>query len=116
MSLKRKILNKIIILFCTLFSLTSCTGGTKIYKGIEVRYNGITGIYYPKTSLGVHINSTCKDFDVEYLQVINDEVRGGKGSTSWIEKGVTIKFIDKDNVVYLPEGSYSLFEGKCPLH
>ena len=108
--------NKIKILFCFLPLLTSCTNGTKIYKGIEIRYDGLNGFYYPKNSLGIHINSTCKDFNVEYLQVIYDEIHSDKGSTSCIEKGITAKFTNNDNVVYLPEGSYSLFESECPLH
>ena len=117
MNSKRKILNKIVILFCTLFSLTSCTSGTKIYKGIEISYkNVLDDIYYPKTSLIVHINPSCKDFNIEYFQVMYNEIRNEWSGITKIEKGINVKLIDNEGILYLSEGSYILFEDKCPLH
>ena len=117
MDLKRKFLNKIVILSSVLFSLASCTGGTKIYKGIEVSYkNVLDDIYFPKTLLIVHINSSCKDFYIEYFQVMYDEIRNERSGITKIEKGINVKLIDNEGILYLPEGSYILFEDKCPLH
>lgn len=72
-------INKIKLIFCLLPLLTSCNGGTRIYKGVELVYNYNARVYYPQTSLGVHINSTCKDFYVEYLQIVYDEIRNEWG-------------------------------------
>lgn len=33
-----------------------------------------------------------------------------------IERGINVKFTDVESMIYLSEGSYTLFKDKCPLH
>ena len=121
-------LNKIKILCCILPLLTSCGRDTfeRTYKGFDFivktdssgcgcNVNEGEGKYYPKNSLGIHINQTNKDYYVEYF-TLQGYVTHTYRNDTWIAQGINVKFTSSNNTVYLSEGSYSLFEGDCPLH
>ena len=120
MILKRKILNRTLILSSVLFSLASCKGDIsyKTFKGYDciVKDMGASeNRWYPKTTLGVHINITQKDYYIEYFIEVGHYEKSYR-STNWVLEGINVKFTSSDNTIYISEGSYSLFTDKCLLH
>lgn len=75
--------------------------------------------YYPVTSTGIHINSTSKDYMIEWIIPIQQSYyyHSGKSThTNYIDNGMNVKFTTSKNAIYLSEGTYTLFKDKCPLH
>lgn len=112
---------KIIGLFALLPLLTSCNGDIEYFKGFAcikkyMNYGDkVVTAYYPKESLGIHINSNQKDYFIEYFIQITHIERTFEASNTILD-GINVKFTISDNLTYIPEGSYSLFVDKCLLH
>lgn len=120
---------KILTLSLVLLSLTSCNDNCNSnnssiwYKGFgficKVDEDNWELKYYPVTSTGVHINSTSKDYMIEWIIPIKQSYyyRSGKYThTGYIDNGMDVKFTTSKNAIYLSEGTYTLFKNKCPLH
>lgn len=122
-------MKKLLTLLCMLPLLTSCNDNCNNnnssiwYKGFEfickVDEDTWEMKYYPITSTGVHINSTSKDYMIEWIipikQVYHYSSRRNT-YTDYIDNGMNVKFTTSKNAIYLSEGTYTLFKTSCPLH